>query len=291
MSRMRVGVRGGALHGLRYRPAQRVVGGGEVVAAAVPGADGLSGHVVQHPARAGFHTELMDAVAEHVVGVTHDDTLLDCTRRQVIERQLTLVAHGALVAFDVQLDAGGEADFGAVEIVAGADDAVARQRQEGTAERIEMCSGRCVGMGCGALGGIAFVLAQGVADALRVPGLPGGGLSTEIRRHIALDVRVGARVASLGVAWTAGVIDVVGGLLPWVEHYLLERVVRVQGGDDALGRVVEQHRADANHDAKLEVMRGAEERLVLADRLALVVEDGPAAANPAWIHHKPAFDH
>ena len=150
VQRARVGVRGRAAHGLLHRAAQRVVGGGEVVAAAVPGADGLAGHVVQHPARAGLHAELVDAVAEHVVGVAHDDALLERTGRQVVDGQFALVAHGALVAFDVQLDAGGEALFGAVEVVAGADDAVARHGQEGAAERIEMRGGRRVGVGCGA---------------------------------------------------------------------------------------------------------------------------------------------
>ena len=43
-----------------------------------------------------------------------------------------------------------------------------------------------------------------------------------------------------------GVVDVVGGLLPGVEDHLLAGVVRVQRGDDALDRVVEQHRADAD---------------------------------------------
>ena len=96
------------------------------MAAAVPGADGLAGHVVEHPARAGFHAELVDAVAEHVVGVAHDDAA------ERIAGLLTIgVAHGALVAFDVELDAGGEAVLGAVEVVAGADDAVARDGQEG----------------------------------------------------------------------------------------------------------------------------------------------------------------
>ena len=47
------------------------------MAAAVPGADGLAGHVVQHPARARLHAELVDAVAEHVVVVAHDDALLE----------------------------------------------------------------------------------------------------------------------------------------------------------------------------------------------------------------------
>ena len=87
----------------------------------------------------------------------------------------------------------------------------------------------------------------------------------------------------------AGVVDVVGGLLPGVEHHLLVGVVRVQRGDDTLGRVVEQHRADADLHAEFEAMRGAEEGLVLADRLALVVEDGPAAADPARVDHGAAF--
>jgi hypothetical protein len=60
-------------------------------------------------------------------------------------------------------------------------------------------------------------------------------------------------------------------------------VVRVQRGDDTLGRVVEQYGADADHDAELVGVRGAEEGLVLADQLAFVVEDSPAAADPAWI--------
>ena len=64
----------------------------------------------------------------------------------------------------------------------------------------------------------------------------------------------------------------------------------MQRGDDSLGRVVEQHRADADHDAELEAMGVAEEGLVLADRLALVVEDGPAAADPAGTRRRATFD-
>ena len=137
------------------------------MAAAVPGADGLAGHVVQHPARAGLHAELVDAVAEHVVGVAHDDALLECTGRQVVDGQFALVAHGALVAFDVQLDAGGEALVGAVEVVAW-------HRRRGCAPRSgrggpghRMRGGGRVGMRCGAQRGVALVCAQCVADALR----------------------------------------------------------------------------------------------------------------------------
>ena len=84
------------------RAAQRVVFGAEGMAAAVPGADGLAGHVVQHPALARLHAGLVDAVAEHVVVVAHDDAALR------VAGLLDGVAHCALVAFDVQLDAGGE---------------------------------------------------------------------------------------------------------------------------------------------------------------------------------------
>ena len=55
----------------------------------------------------------------------------------------------------------------------------------------------------------------------------------------------------------------------------------MQRGDHALDRVVEQHRADADAHVELEAVGVGEEWLVLADRLALVVEDGPAAAHPA----------
>ena len=89
------------------------------------------------------------------------------------------VAHGALVAFDVQLDAGGEAVFGAVEVVAGADDAVARDGQEGAAQGVEVGGGGRVGMGRGALRRRCCSCApEGAADALRVPGLPGGAAAS-----------------------------------------------------------------------------------------------------------------
>jgi hypothetical protein len=60
----------------------------------------------------------------------------------------------------------------------------------------------------------------------------------------------------------------------------------VQGGDDALGWIVEQGGADALQPCELKLVRLvrwqiAEKRLVLLDRLAFVVVDGPAAAHPA----------
>ena len=83
--------------------------------------------------------------------------------------------------------------------------------------------------------------------------------------------------------------------MPGIEDDLFVGVVGMDGGDDALNRVVTQDRADADLHAELELVplrwELAEERLVLADRLALVVEDGPAAAHPARIDDRAAVDH
>ena len=56
-------------------------------------------------------------------------------------------------------------------------------------------------------------------------------------------------------------------------------------GDHVLDRVVAEDGADTDLVGELELVRRAEEGLVLADRLALVVENGPAAADPARISH------
>src|SRR5262249_44894723 len=150
-----------------------------------------------------------------------------------------------------QLDASREAVLGAVEVVARADDAIARHGQEGAAEHIEVRRGGRVGVGGGALGGVLLVPAY-ACYALCIPSPPRlgriGGQRLEVLGDIAANVGVGARVASLLIARRAGVVDIVGGLLPRVEHHLFVGVVRVQHGDDALGRVVEQHRADTDAD-------------------------------------------
>ena len=86
------------------------------------------------------------------------------------------------------------------------------------------------------------------------------------------------------------VVDVPIYLLPWIEDYLLIGVVRVQRGNDARDRIVEKNRADANDRGELKIMRATEERLVLPDRLALVVEDGPATADPSWVDCGASFD-
>ena len=112
----------------------------------------------------------------------------------------------------------------------------------------------------------------------------------EVRARRSRDVRR-SRVAVCGSVDQHGVVDVPGRLPPRVEDDLLLGVVGVQRGDDALDRVVEQDGLTPTLHAELEAVAcRAEERLVLADRLALVVEDRPAAADPARADDRPAFD-
>src|SRR5207249_2437376 len=80
-----------------------------------------------------------------------------------------------------------------------------------------------------------------------------------------------------------GVIDIVARLSPWIEHHLFPSVVWMKGCGDARDGVIEQHRANAGLNAKREVVAVFEEGLVLPDRLALVVEDDPAADDPAGL--------
>ena len=114
---------------------------------AVPRPDGLAGHVVEHPALPSFHAELVDAVAEHVVGVTHHDATQRIVDHDRVAGSVSCfgmgngVAHGALVAFDIQLDAGGEALLSSVESVPGADDPIACPSQERPAQGVEMGGG------------------------------------------------------------------------------------------------------------------------------------------------------
>ena len=97
--------------------------------------------------------------------------------------------------------------------------------------------------------------------------------------------------SSAGSGDQHGVVDVPGLLPPRIEDDLLPGVVGMQRRDDAPERVVEQDRADAvAARSNSKRVRGAEERLVLPDRLALVVEDRPAAADPARARRRAAVD-
>ena len=143
-------------------------------------------------------------------------------------------------------------------------------------------------------GRVALCFTQLVAAALGVPGLPlfrpGVRLGLEVFGQVALDVRVRAWISGLLGACCGAfgdrVVDIKSRLLPGVEDDLLVGVVGVQRGDDALHRIVEQDRTDAGVGhvlLGLVEVRGAEEGLVLPDRLALVVEDRAAGADPAGL--------
>ena len=259
------------------RPPQRVVGGAEAVVAAVPGVERLAGHVVQHPALARLHAGLVDAVAEHVVVVAHDDAVLG-------------VDDLALVAFDVEDDPramellDGRSGRGRVAVLG----LVVGDGEEGAAERVGVGDGGCRGMDARSSRRPASRCVRSVASGQRcrercsvgrigAQRMPGGQV-LGIRQAAEEVAHVGV---GLGVGHQHGVVDVPGLLPPRVEDHLLPGVVGVQGGDHAFDRVVEEHRADADPDVELEAVGVGEERLVLADGLALVVEHRPAAAHPA----------
>src|SRR6478609_6229100 len=81
----------------------------------------------------------------------------------------------------------------------------------------------------------------------------------------------------------------------WIERDLMPRVklnarlaaIGEFSPDRAIERVIVNDRRDTGGDDGVfifEVARGAEERLVLLDRVALIVEHGAAGADPARIH-------
>ena len=66
----------GPSHELAQGAAKLIVFRPEIMSTAVPGADRIASHIVQHPALTSFHTGLVDAVAQHVVVIAHHDTVL-----------------------------------------------------------------------------------------------------------------------------------------------------------------------------------------------------------------------
>ena len=116
-----------------HRTVQLIVFAPEMMTAVVPGMQCIAGDVVQLPTRPGLHTRLMDHVAKHVVVIAHDNPVIG-------------VDHLALIAFDVQLDAGGIllVNDSSVPLKS-----VVLQSKEGTAQCVKISRGRRVGMsGC-----------------------------------------------------------------------------------------------------------------------------------------------
>src|SRR5690349_8309209 len=99
------------------------------------------------------------------------------------------------------------------------------------------------------------------------------------RAEQAQEVIAGVRVQ----AWVSERDRVVGVpvfFAPRLEDRFVERVVGTKRCDHAFGRIVKEDGADAREPVEFKVVRRGEERFVLADRLAFVVVDGPAAAHP-----------
>ncbi len=57
----------------------------------------------------------------------------------------------------------------------------------------------------------------------------------------------------------------------------------MQCGNNTPDRIIEQDRTYPYFLSEPELMGIIKERLILSDRLALVIEDRPAGSNPAWI--------
>ena len=124
----------GTSHELAQRPAKLIVLGLELMAPAVPGANRLADHIIQHPPLASLHARLVNAVAEHIVVVAHNNApaRIVCLHDRVADL--------ALIAFNVQLDAGRILFLYCFDSIVGFPpfEPVMRNGQERTAQRVEM---------------------------------------------------------------------------------------------------------------------------------------------------------
>src|SRR5579859_183474 len=79
--------------------------------------------------------------------------------------------------------------------------------------------------------------------------------------------------------------------MPGIKNNLFVGLVRVNRRDHALDRVVAKDRTDSNLHAELKLValggKLTEKGLVLSHRLALIVENSPAATNPTRIDDRP----
>ena len=146
-----------------------------------------------------------------------------------------------------------------------------------------MDDGRGCGVGRRLLRGGSLGVAEPSADPCRVPRRQEVGRWEQRRERAEVGIQAGIDQHR--------VVDVPRLLPPRVEHHLVPGVVGVQRGHGPLRGVVAHDRADPGGAVRFEAVGGAEERLVLADRPALVVEHGPAAADPAGGDDRSAFVH
>src|SRR5260370_15979037 len=141
-------------------------------------------------------------------------------------------------------------------------------------ERVEMryrrrvgvnsCLGSCRLLGC----------AQAAAAALCKPCRQIAAIRQALKQIA--DVRI-----TSWISLSDSVVRVPVLLPPGIEDHFLVRVIRIQSGDDTVNGVITNDGADTDLVGKFECVRCREKWLVLPDRLALVVEDGPTATDPA----------
>ncbi len=243
------------------RAAQLVVVEAAVDAAAVPRAHRAAERVVELPQLAAVEARLVQPPAVEVVVVGHHQAAV-------------AVEHGALVAHRVEHHRGAQR---LVDERTADRRAVRADRGERAAERVEVGERRGVGVRLGLLRGLLLGRAALPGDALLVPRLPQQAFRGGPPVDDAGEVGIGARVGE------DRVVDVEGQLAPRRVHDLVVGALGVEAGDDPLDRVVQQHHARA-HVGELAlglVQRGrAEERVVAAYRLALVVQHEATAADP-----------
>ncbi|BCB78315.1 hypothetical protein Pflav_047250 [Phytohabitans flavus] len=224
-----------------------------LLAPAVEGMAGLAGDVEDDPEPAGVHEVVGQSPAEQVVVVTGD---------QPPER----VGHPPRPARDVGLDQAREAF---VDTVGGA---VVCDGGDRPAQAVEVGDGRGRGVARGLGGGGLFERSERPARAAVVP-----------RRQVLVGVQAAGEAGHVGVGGGIeqdGVVAVPGLLPPRVEGRLDPGVVGSEGGDDPSERIAAGDAAHAGGPGELQPVRSGEERLVAADRLPLVVADGPSGAGP-----------
>ncbi len=136
----------------------------------------------------------------------------------------------------------------------------------------------------GRLVGRAFLL------RLEFPALPAGvpGRQVVSVGHTAEEVRH-VRII-LGISLEDRVVHVELGLPPRIEHDFFITKIWVRSCDDATDRVVELDCTDADSVGEFEPMGIVEEGLIPADRIALVIQNDPTAANPARVDDRSARD-
>src|SRR5690606_4801720 len=128
-------------------------------------------------------------------------------------------------------------------------------------------------------GGLALFLAKRAVPALLEPARQ--ILRSRQAPEMAAQMRVLLRPQGQGV------VPVPVLAPPRPENHLLPSVVRMKRPDLAAQRIVEPQRTDADRMAEPVFVVRVEEGLVAPDRLALVVEDGPAAGDPSEVDDGP----